>query len=695
MTAGDVLQPSARSLYDALARLLERVAAVVEARRRDDPEPDDRFRGLYITPAHAEHLLSGAPREVGTKGAPASSGAVILDPGGRLVTLRDRFGLDDMDIGILLVALAPDLDPRFERLYAYLQDDVTRRRAGIGLTLDLVGAHLGDHHARRRFADDGPLVRGGLLVVEDTDRPVLTRSLRVPDRAIGHLLGDDTPDPRVTGLLLDVVPVAYPEAARIAQVLAGRLSYVRERTSSAGLSFAAAALAVAGDTWRAVDLDLLAAGADPLAALAAAVREARFAGGPLIAGPVEALAAQHVPVLRSLTTGDWPTVLIGTGAWDPAWSPRTPVLIDAPALTTTQRGDVWRAVLDDRLAPGVDPGPATTQFRLTPEQCRQAAQAAAQQALLDDGTVTVAHLHAGARSRNAAGLERLARRIEPGMEWDDLVLPPDRLGQLHELVARARHRDLVLDVWGMGRAAKGRGLAGLFVGESGTGKTLSAEIIAGALGLDLYVIDLSTVIDKYVGETEKNLERIFTEADRVNGVLLFDEADAIFGKRSEVRDAHDRYANVEVAYLLQRIERFDGVALLTTNLRSNVDEAFTRRLDVIIDFPFPDDDDRARLWDLNIQRGVPLAGNLDVAFLAHAFRLSGGNIRNIVFTAAYMAAEHGGRLTMEHLIRATQREYRKMGRLCVPEEFGPYYALIADGTTNTNAAPRTSAGRRR
>ena len=145
-------------------------------------------------------------------------------------------------------------------------------------------------------------------------------------------------------------------------------------------------------------------------------------------------------------------------------------------------------------------------------------------------------------------------------------------------------------------ARRGRGITALFAGDSGTGKTMSAEVIAGDLGLDLYVIDLSTVVDKYIGETEKNLERIFTEADRVNGVLLFDEADALFGKRSEVQDAHDRYANVEVAYLLQRMETFDGLAVLTTNLRANIDEAFTRRLDAIVDFPMPEEDDRRRLW---------------------------------------------------------------------------------------------------
>ena len=233
----------------------------------------------------------------------------------------------------------------------------------------------------------------------------------------------------------------------------------------------------------------------------------------------------------------------------------------------------------------------------------------------------------------------------------------------------------MLQRWG-GGTAKGRGVSALFAGDSGTGKTMSAEIVAKALGLDLYVIDLSTVIDKYIGETEKNLERIFVEADRVNAVLLFDEADAIFGKRSEVQDAHDRYANVETAYLLQRIERFNGLAILTTNLRSNVDEAFTRRLDTIIDFPSPERADRRRLWEVHLRRGMPVEG-LDLDFLAGAFKLSGGNISNIVLSAAFLAAEDEAEVGMQHLIRATEREYRKLGHLCVPEEFGPYYPLIA------------------
>ena len=188
------------------------------------------------------------------------------------------------------------------------------------------------------------------------------------------------------------------------------------------------------------------------------------------------------------------------------------------------------------------------------------------------------------------------------------------------------------------KGARGRGVTALFAGDSGTGKTLSAEVLAGDLGLDLYVIDLSTVVDKYIGETEKNLDRIFTEADRVNGVLLFDEADALFGKRSEVKDARDRYANVEVAYLLQRMERFDGLAILTTNLRANVDEAFLRRLDAIVDFPMPEERTGSAVGAQPAGPELPVADDIDLAFLARRFKISGGNIRNICRGRGLLAA---------------------------------------------------------
>jgi SpoVK/Ycf46/Vps4 family AAA+-type ATPase len=296
---------------------------------------------------------------------------------------------------------------------------------------------------------------------------------------------------------------------------------------------------------------------------------------------------------------------------------------------------------------------------------------------LEGNPLTLGHLRAGARSGNAAGLGHLARRFEPAVGWDDLVLAPGTLAELRELTDRARHRDLVLREWGMRPGGgRGRGITALFAGDSGTGKTMSAEVVAGALGLDLYVVDLAVVVDKYVGETEKNLERIFREAAEVDGVLLFDEADALFGKRSEVRDAHDRYANVEIAYLLQRMEAFDGLAVLSTNLRANLDEAFTRRLDAIVDFATPDETLRRRLWERCLGPLATAGGDVDLDFLARSFELSGGSIRSAAVTAAYLTAAAGGALTMADVIRGVGREYRKLGRLCLPGEFGPYHALL-------------------
>jgi SpoVK/Ycf46/Vps4 family AAA+-type ATPase len=299
---------------------------------------------------------------------------------------------------------------------------------------------------------------------------------------------------------------------------------------------------------------------------------------------------------------------------------------------------------------------------------------AVHRALLDGRPVRAADVRAGVRAQNAAGLERLARRVVPEVGWDDLVLPDHVRGRLANLAVRARHRDQVLGTWRMRPGGgRGRGVTALFAGESGTGKTMACEVIAAELGLDLYVVDLSTVVDKYVGETEKNLERVFAEAVDVQGVLLFDEADAIFGKRSQVHDAHDRYANLESAFLLQRMESFDGIAVLTTNLRANLDEAFTRRLDVIADFPLPDADQRLALWDRCLGTELPRAPDVDLAFCAEKFELAGGSIRACTVTAAYLAAAAGRPVTMADLVDAIRQEYVKLGRLVLDSEFGPFH----------------------
>ncbi|MBP7689761.1 MAG: ATP-binding protein, partial [Thermoflexales bacterium] len=223
--------------------------------------------------------------------------------------------------------------------------------------------------------------------------------------------------------------------------------------------------------------------------------------------------------------------------------------------------------------------------------------------------------------------------------------------------------------WGVGeKLASSSGVTVLFSGPPGTGKTMAAEVIAAELELDLYKIDLSTVVNKYIGETEKNLGRIFDEAASSNAILFFDEADAIFGKRSEVKDSHDRYANIEISYLLQRMEAYDGVTVLATNLRANMDEAFKRRLQFAVDFPFPDEAYRQRIWQTLFPPGVPRAADLDLGLMAKRFKLAGGNIRNIIISAAYLAAANGGIVNMDHLMHGARRELQKMGRLITDKD---------------------------
>lgn len=673
-------------LFGRLGVVETRVRAAVHFRRAD--AGTDPFRGLYITDDEIDRHLSEGPlpavppvlaadhlrATVEEAADDAEAAGSVL----RLRRLARSFELSELDVDILLIALAPDLDPRFERLYGYLHDDVTRRRASAGLALELSGAASGSGVERARLHPYAPLVAGGLLIVEDDDRPFLTRSLRVPDRVAAHLLGDDTPDKSVMDLQTHCVEVEVEGVDLLARAVAEgqRLVYIQEHPGSAGRAMATAALRRIGMPTIHIDFGRLEPGLDGRGAALAAAREARLLAGALVAGPIEALIDTDATLIRVFAEQPGTIVLLGQPTCEPAWSREPPLVLRAGGPSADERRRLWLDALQRDL-PG-DPVTATASFRLTPEQISRAAVAARRRADAGGRPVEIEDLRAGARGQNGSGLERLAGRTEPVATWQDIIAAPDVLVRLRELASRLRHRDHVLDEWEMGRSSGvGRGVSCLFAGPSGTGKSLAAEILARELGLDLYAIDVSTVVDKYVGETEKNLDRIFTEADRVNGVLLFDEADALFGKRSEVKDARDRWANVEVAYLLQRMEQFDGLAILTTNLRANLDEAFTRRLDAVIEFPIPDERRRAQLWELHLGSKAPLASDIDPQFLASSFKLSGGNIRNLVVTAAYLAAEEDSAISMRHLIRATEREYRKLGRLCLEAEFGPYYELVA------------------
>jgi hypothetical protein len=658
-------------LFARVALVEARVRAMVEHRRRDDPAPDDPFRGLYLTDDDVDRIL--AARAPGPPHDQAATAEVEAAAGpSRLRALQEACGLTDLDVEILLAALVPDLDARFEKLYGYLNDDVTRRRATVGLALEIGAARPTAAAARGRLAAGAPLLDHLLVTVEEPERPFLSRGLRVPDRVAAHLLGADDADAALTDVLAEVTTTSYALADHLSRVLAGgvRLVYLRDHGRRTGSAVAAAALEKAGFGVVGLDLRRVATRPAPDELVRVAGREALLRGAGIVAEPVEALTDAAPDALRRLASLPVPVLLSGDVSWDSAWSREVALQAESPRLAAADRKRLWTDVLGaDADVPG--------HLQLGPGQIGRAVRWAQLNAALDDRPVDRRLLQAGARAQNAAGLERLSRRVEPGVDWADLVLTESVAAQLHELAARARHREKVLAEWRMRPGGgRGHGVSALFAGDSGTGKTMSAEVIAGELGLDLYRVDLATVVDKYVGETEKNLEKIFTEAAGVNGVLLFDEADAVFGKRSEVRDAHDRYANIESAYLLQRMETFDGLAILSTNLRANIDEAFTRRLDCIIDFPTPTEELRLQLWRNCLAPPLPVADGLDLEFCASAFELTGGNIRSAATTAAYLAAAADRPVGMAELIAAVEQEYRKLGRLVLEREFGRYLALL-------------------
>jgi SpoVK/Ycf46/Vps4 family AAA+-type ATPase len=389
----------------------------------------------------------------------------------------------------------------------------------------------------------------------------------------------------------------------------------------------------------------------------------------------EARLFDVVPMLRELGAADvrslaieaellrpFPGVIFATAQEPPSWIESRPLVVHpVDAVDTSAREQIWRAMFAD--APDSLVKEVAARYPVSPGAIVAAAENVKARSQRAEG-ITVDAIHGGLRDHLGQRLGKLARRIEWKQTWDDLVLPELQREQVTELIARVRHRREVLEVQGFGnKVGKGHGVVALMSGEPGTGKTMVAGLIANALGLDLYQVDLSVVVSKYIGETEKGLAKLFDAAESGHVILLFDEADALFSKRSEVKSSNDRYANLETNYLLQRLEAFSGISILTTNNEAALDDAFRRRIAVHIKFPMPEEEERARLWRAMFPGKASVAPDVDVRRLARDFEMSGGHIKNAVLRAAYLAATAGSLITMTHLRRAARAEYEAMGRI--------------------------------
>jgi hypothetical protein len=641
----DVAAPRALDLVDAVLR--EAVAAVADT----DPNPLDPFRGLYITDDAA--LLS----------AQELDGAALVAV---LAGLEQVLGFDPIDMALLALCAAPELDPRYGRLVAYLQDDVTRRRPSPRLLARLLGgpgSPAGPLLAR--LAADAPLRRSGAVRLAGGDPlvPVAERPLVVDELLVAHLVGAGLETAALPEGVRDVVPSAV--APGRAEVRA-RLARLLDGTSPGAIACVGpdAEQVVA----HAAGSRLVAIAANRLTddeSLARARMRATLSGALLVVDDLAGLEPDaHAQFAAALAALDTPRCVIGPRDAHVALVASVALhAVEVPELTADERLALWSAHL-----PAAAAGEVAERFLLSATQIADAATVARARAR-EHGRpeVGAADTLAACRAVSRRSLDDLATRLTARWRWDDLVLPDRDLEALRSIVGFVRHRDRVLGEWGFGSLdGRAGGLVALFSGESGTGKTMAAQVIANDLGLEAYRIDLAGVVSKYIGETERNLDRVFHVAEHANAVLVFDEADALFGKRSAVSDARDRYANLEVAYLLQRVETYPGVVILTTNLRQDVDQAFLRRIDQAIDFPMPGPAERARLWRRNLPAGAPVAGDVDLDRLAGAHPLPGGAIRNCARAAAFAAAGDGASvITAEHIERAVALELRKLGRLSV------------------------------
>jgi SpoVK/Ycf46/Vps4 family AAA+-type ATPase len=686
----DDLLPALRRLD----RLIER--AVRAAAASFCPDSADPYRGLVIRADEVERLLRREPATPTLIGHGGSLDDLDLAPSAPgLLRLGRVFGLSTFELDTILIALAPELDLRYERLYAYLHDDVTRKRPSVDLALNLLCVNAVERLTQRaRFAPTAPLLRHRLIhLLPDPQRPeppLIAHELKLDEQVVRWLLGNDEIDGRLAPFANLVAPFPQTLAPFLAETGQALLHLAEEALLNSeplrlgfqgpagnGQTELAKHLAVTlGFQLLSLDLGrLLANELSPEAALRLCFREARYHGAILYLDKTDALGSDaesgSVPDLRNaLANHPGIVILSGERPW-PQLALASPDLIavPVPAADMRQRRTAWAAAL---ASAGIALPPdhvalLAGRFRLSLTQIDAALASARALARWREATLdtepTLPEIFQSARAQAGPALAATAQKIEPRFTWEDLVLPDDAISQLHEICARVNQRERVLATWGFAhKLSLGQGTNALFSGPSGTGKTMAAEVIASDLGLDLYRIELAGVVSKYIGETEKNLDGIFAAAVGANAILFFDEADALFGKRSEVRDAHDRYANIETAYLLQKMEQYDGVTILATNLRGNLDEAFTRRLAFTVHFPFPDESNRARIWSGIWPSDISLAPEVDLDTIARRFPLSGGSIKNSALAAAYLAADAGEPVTTDYLLHAIRREYQKMGK---------------------------------
>jgi hypothetical protein len=601
-----------------------------------------------------------------------------------LDTLCAIFGLSSFERDVLLLCAGIELDSTFGSLCATAQGDPRRSYPTFSLAL----ASLSNAHWSA-LTPSSPLRRWRLIEIVNGE--TLTQSpLRMDERVLHYLTGVQYLDERLAGIIEplrisnDLLPSYRSQAERFARVWSQAASNSVLPVVQLCGDDVAGKHAIAASACSALGLNLSMVSAGSLPATSGEVdafirlweREAALSSNVLLldCDEIDPTDTAREKIINRLIERIR-SALVVTGKERRVILQRVAITFDIPRLTAEEQRSIWKTELGN-AASGLNGhvGSLVSQFNLNTRAIHNACAEVLGNPGGNDNILTNPEeldtvLWDACLKQSRTRLDNLAQRIEPVATWDDLVLPEPQIRTLHEIAMHVKQRFKVYDDWGFAsRGSRGLGISALFTGDSGTGKTMAAEVIANELRLDLYRIDLSQVVSKYIGETEKNLRRIFDAAEEGGAILLFDEADALFGKRSEVRDSHDRYANIEVSYLLQRMEAYRGLAILTTNMKNSLDPAFLRRIRFILQFPFPDASQRAGIWKRIFPASTPTE-RLDVNKLAR-LNVAGGNIRNIALNAAFMAADEGEAVGMKHLLYAARSECAKLEKSLSETEIG-------------------------
>jgi len=673
------------TLNALLARAVERQAQLLGPASLLDP-----WRGMHLTVEDVRAAMSTAPLlALDPKAGACALIATQARTEPRFARMMQLLRLSELEIATVVLLLAPELDLRYERIYAYLQDDISRKRPSLDLIARLLCPGVESRIAfLRTFEQAAPLVRSGVVEWQGSpDAPLLARPLALDALWRNYLFGGDELDQGLAScarlLLADSCGLeqAFVDeriVARLDQLVdaakAGKGDPQLLLTGPHGAGKARLSKALAhelGLRLLVVDVRDCANVAELVALLERVERAGVLHDAlPCVHG-IGRIALRDPQLLRALVE----TFAAARSRYVLWLADSLPELhaaslgavrLDLGMPPSAARLTAWQRALERHgiAADEAEVERVASRFILSVAQIEQAAADLVVLAgARESQGVTERELASAARVLCGSELSRLAQRIAPEATLDALVTTPELAAQLCEIRDRVGNRETVRHNLTRGSLhARHVGVTALFAGPSGTGKTLAAEVIACELGYDLFRIDLSAVVSKYIGETEKNLDRVFSAAQNANAVLLFDEADALFGKRSEVKDAHDRYANIEIAYLLQKMEQFDGLAILATNLKQNLDEAFARRLTFTVNFAFPEAAERKRLWETLWPPLARHSPDVDFAWFAHEYALSGGNIRNAVLAAVHLAATDGQVVSRDHLLHATRREYQKLGK---------------------------------